>query len=285
MVILTSTFVFANFNTATDKNTKKVVLSKTVNVDEAYVKEETESFHIEDYIKTCNNYLEVLNITEMRFDSPEIETYKNNTENQTEVIISDSNMVIKLEKESKEFLSYIHKNTSFKENTLSDEAVKEVAMRLFENLDIFENYEMYSLEKFDEELYLARFFKKYDEHLNPGEMICFSFSPEAKEIVSLTKKSMIFANNDIIVSTSEAHNIALPYLEKSVATDMTIELEIVEPNYGLLPELDSNCVYQRADETRLAYVCKFNNEAKTEVYIDCTTGEIIGADWIAGGEF
>ena len=79
--------------------------------------------------------------------------------------------------------------------------------------------------------------------------------------------------------------IAKKYLEKSVATEMTISLDIVMPNYGLNDALLDGRLYKHANQTRLAYVCSFNNEAQTKIYIDCTTGEAIGTSRLLGGEF
>ena len=66
---------------------------------------------------------------------------------------------------------------------------------------------------------------------------------------------------------------------------MKIYLNIVMPNVGLKPILPDTRVYKEAKETRLAYVCEFNNEARTKIYIDCTTGEAIGMSRVLGGEF
>ena len=44
-------------------------------------------------------------------------------------------------------------------------------------------------------------------------------------------------------------------------------------------------IYVKIGETRQAYVAKFNNESASTLYIDATTGEIIGGDMILGGEY
>lgn len=285
-----SSLAYAKANSKKEKITEKTPTEGTIHIDNTYVKLEEQNYSSrnnvsKNYATIGNECLARLNITSTTFDNPTIEKYKNNMEDRTEVVISDANMMVKLDNESGELLSYIHKNTKYKENTLNEDEVKKIAIELFDTFEDCKNYKLCSLEQFDEELYLAKFFKKYDEYTNPGEMISFGFSPEEKEIVSFTKKSMPFAKNEIKISASEAYNIALPYLEASVATDMTSNLKVVVPNSGALPVLEGDYVYKKASETRLAYVFEFNNPDKTIIYVDATNGEIIGIDFLLGGEF
>ena len=66
---------------------------------------------------------------------------------------------------------------------------------------------------------------------------------------------------------------------------MTIELDIVRPNYFYSELNGDDSIYVKIPETRKAYVARFNNEAESEVYIDATTGEVIGGNMILGGEY
>ena len=85
--------------------------------------------------------------------------------------------------------------------------------------------------------------------------------------------------------TFKNNNQAEKYLTKSTATDMDVSIEIVIPNYSLKTNLEYNQVYKNPTETRLAYVYKFNNDSQTMLYIDCSTGEVIGCDMLLGGDF
>lgn len=282
-----SSLVFANFSSQEKVVTEKLDLTKTTSTQNAYKKIATTNAEVQKYTTIGNNYLTNLNITNKSFDSSntKVEIYEDNIENQTEIIISDSNKQVKLNKDTGEVISYIQKNTTFEKVNLKEETVKEKALELFNSINGFSGYELFSLEQFDEQIYLAKFCKKYADLFNPGEMICIGFSPVASEIVTFSQKSIPYANNEVKLTIDDARKVALPYLESSVATDMDITLEIVEPNYGLQPVLSEGKLYVKANQTRLAYVCKFNNSAKTVVYIDCTTGEAIGIDYILGGEF
>lgn len=282
-----SSLVFANFSSQEKVVTEKLDLTKTTSAQNAYKKIATTNAEVQKYTAIGNNYLANLNITNKSFDSSntKVEIYEDNIENQTEIIISDSNKQIKLNKDTGKVISYIQKNTTFEKVNLKEENIKEKALELFDSINGFSGYELFSLEQFDEQIYLAKFCKKYGDLFNPGEMICIGFSPVASEIVTFSQKSIPYANNEVKLSIADAREAASPYLESSVATDMDITLKIVEPNYGLQPVLSEGKLYVKANQTRLAYVCKFNNSAKTIVYIDCTTGEAIGTDYILGGEF
>lgn len=285
--IASSTFVFANFSSQEKVVTEKLDLTKTTNVQDAYKKINTKSEEVQKYITISNNYLANLNITNELFDNNNIkvETYEDNIENQIEIIISDSNKQVKIKKETGELISYIKKNTTFEKVDLEDETIKEKALELFDSINGFSEYELFSLEAFDDQIYLAKFCKKYNNLFNPGEMICIGFSPVASKIVTFSQKSIPYANNEVRISFTDAREAAISYLDASVATDMNVTLEIVEPNYGLQQVLSEGKLYVKANQTRLAYVCEFNNLAKTIIYIDATTGEAIGCDYILGGEF
>lgn len=281
-----SSLVFANFSSQRKVVTERLDLVKTTSIENAYKKINVTNSEVQKYTAIGNNYLADSNITNELFNSSaKVETYEDNIENQTEIIISDSNKQVKLNKDTGEVISYIQKNTSFETVNLKEDTIKEKALELFDSINGFTGYEFFTLEQFDEQIYLAKFCKKYGDLYNPGEIVCIGFSPVASEIVTFSQKSIPYANNKVEVSINDAQKAALPYLESSIATDMNITLEIVEPNYGLQPILSDGKLYTKANQTRLAYVCKFNNSAKTIVYIDCTTGEAIGTDYILGGEF
>ena len=141
------------------------------------------------------------------------------------------------------------------------------------------------VEKFDEEIWRACFAKKYNGMINEGESVKFSFCPKTNEIVTLAINRTKYANNTVEISKDTATKIAEKYLNKSTATDMDIDLEIVRPNYFYNELNGDESIYVKIGETRQAYVAKFNNESASTLYIDATTGEIIGGDMILGGEY
>ncbi len=258
--------------------------SDVINVNDTYVKLEEQNFNTKNYIQKSNECLNKLKIKNETFENPIVEIYRNNMENREEVVISDSDKKITVDRNTGELISFSYKKAVFfKKNTLSKDDVEKVAIELFNSFDNFENYELYSVQEFDEELYIAKFCKKYGNYMNIGEMISFGFSPEEREIVDFAKKTTPYANNELKLS-EEARKKVMLFLDKDNLENITIELKIVRPNSGLKPVLEGEFVYKENTETRLAYVCILKDNGRTKkIYIDATTRKIIGADWMIGG--
>lgn len=237
----------------------------------------------------ANEYLEDINATTLTFsnETSTVKKFNNALESRQETVISNDESILKINSENGDLVSYINNKTEFAINTLNEVEIKEKAIKIFNNLKKVDkiDYEMVYLEKFDDEIWRVGFAKKYDDMINQLESIKFSFCPQTEEIVTLAINKVKFDNNEVVLSKEEARNIANPYLDKSVADNMDINLEIVRPNYFYAEVSNDDSVYANIEKTRKAYVCTFNNEAESKVYIDCTTGEVIGGNMILGGEY
>lgn len=296
LIILISSIVFANSITKDTQEVKKSNLKDAVNIDDTYIKLDSKnaksvsSMNKENEIakmKVANNYLETFKLTDKKINitDAKIEVYRNNLDNITETVISNSDMIVTLNNDTGKLISYINNKTNFEKNTLSKASVQAKAFEILMNIDNSNDYELISLEPFDEEIYRAKFAKKYGKYVNPGELISFSFAPQTSEIVTFAQKSVPFADNEIKLNEEDARKIAEEFLEKLDADDVSLSLKIVVPNSGLEPVLEEGKVYKNAVQTYLAYICKFNNSYASEIYIDCSTGEIIGTNGLLGGEF
>lgn len=297
LIILISSIVFANSINKDAQEIKELNLKDTVNIDDTYIKLDSKntksasSMNREDEIakmKVANKYLETFKLTDKKINTTDtkIEVYRNNLENITETVISNPDMIVTLNNDTGKLISYINNKTNFEKNTLSKASIESKALEMLSNIANSNEYKLIMLEQFDEEIYRAKFAKTYGKYVNPGELVSFSFAPQTSEVVTFAQKSVPFANNEIKLSESDAKKIAEKYLEKSTASEISsISLEIVQPNSNLAEPLPNGQVYKNATQTRLAYVCNFNNSSKTQIYIDCTTGEAIGADMILGGDF
>ena len=141
------------------------------------------------------------------------------------------------------------------------------------------------IETYDDEVWRAEFTKKYGDKYCAGESVKFSFAPESNEIVTLAINNIKYANNETKITEEQASNIAEKYLDKSSADNMTITKEIIRPNFFYKQlEGDSN-IYANIEQYRNAYVFTFDNEAQSQVYIDCSTGEVLGGNMKLGGEY
>lgn len=131
---------------------------------------------------------------------------------------------------------------------------------------------------------MAKSFKKYGKYINSGEMISFSFLPQENKIAGYTKREIPFANNEIKLTEGEAKQMAQNYLKenlkKNEIEEMKVTIEIVNPSIDTRKSLGVGQVYTVAKQTRLAYVCEFNDSYQTTVKVDCTTGDILGYDML-----
>lgn len=290
LLIIMSSLVLANLT----NDESKIDLKSTVSTDNSYVKLNTENnrslstVNTANSIQKANSCLTTFKLTNKKIDTStaKVDIYQNNLDSITETVISDENMIVKLNTETGELLSYINNETEFEKNTLSEKSIKVEALKILKNIANPNEYELILLEQFDDEIYRVKFAKKYGKYTNVGELISFSFAPQTSEIVTFTKKSVPFANNQVILTEENATEIAKEYLNKSTATEISsVSLEIVKPNSGLEQPLTNGQLYIKSQETRLAYVFTFNNSAQTKIFIDCTTGQAIGMDKTLGGDF
>ena len=243
----------------------------------------------QEVITKANEYMEDLKIDNVIFttDNSEVKNYNNALESRIETVVTNENAIVRLNSETNELVTYISNKTDFDKGEFSEEEIKEKAISIFNSIEDVnkDNYEMIYIEQFDDEIWRVGFAKKYDELINKGESINFSFCPANNEIVTLAINRIGYSNNNVELAENEAREIAKSYLDKSEANNMTIELEIVRPNYFYNELKGDESVYVKINECRKAYVARFNNESASEVYIDATTGEVIGGNMILGGEY
>lgn len=292
-----SAYIQQNDNFASAKTSFANSTLNVVSVDKIYTKLDTsdiEKLKInteKKAISVANNYLKNMTskLTKISGDEEfQIKYSHSGLMLRNEVTLDNSKYSMTLNADTGELINYSKHISDFPKCTLSEYQIKTIAQELFEQADLCDAqaYEMVYLEEYDEGIWRAGFIKKYGDLLNYGESVKFHFIPETREIWILGINNIEYANNEVLVSEATVRNIANKYLEKSVATDMKIYLDIVRPNELFSSnELRKDKVYSFGQVMRKAYVCEFNNDAKTQLYIDCTTGQLIGGDAILGGEF
>lgn len=302
LLVLISTVILGTLAFATignnEKQEKILTGKKIVSVQESYKEVEDSSRSISNgkavnddnvVLDKANEYLENINMNSTTFtiQNSTIQKFNNALESKQELVISNEEATIKIDSQTGELLSFVNNKNNFAVNTLSDIAIEQKAIEIFNNLTNVdkENYTLLYVEKFDDEIWRAGFGKKYGDLINSAESVKFSFCPQTSEIVTLAVNRTGFDDNDIVLSEKDARKIAQPYLNKSIASSMDIQIEIVNPNYFYEEVSNDGSVYVNINRARRAYVCTFNNESKSQIFIDCTTGEVIGGNMIAGGEY
>lgn len=212
----------------------------------------------------------------------DVKYYRNELDSITEAIVQIDNKLITYNADTNDFISYIELNKICDNCDYDETTIKEIATEIFSNLTIVDNsndYVFVEITQFDDSIWFAQFAKQYDGIINLGESIKFSFSPKTKEIISIAKKDIKYENNSVLLTEDEAKSIAQE-LKNSPVIDSN--LEIVIPNYSLE---NNNNIYKNINIARKAYVLLLDDELKTKIYIDATTGEAIGCTNPLGGEW
>lgn len=223
----------------------------------------------ESLVELANTYLDTYKFTDKRFsiENVEIKNYKYDLDDIEVISIYDSDISVEIEKDTNRLLSFMGDiSDDLKKCNLSEKEIEKRAWELLKKFANIDDYKLNSLDQFDEEIYMAKFAKKYGEYANIGECINFSFAPQTSELIGFHRKYIPFANNKIILKEEHAKKIATQNVGEIEYTEIDVSLEIVR--------IDKMKRYK--NETRLAYVCKFNDKYENEVYVDCTTGVILG---------
>lgn len=298
IIICTVIFTKAHVLTKTNENTTTASVPKILtgekisSVGEGYV-EITTNENISDKASNSNLANKVLtqyNINSLSnesisTDNLTVKQYNNVLEGRKETVMSNDYFRITLNTDTDELISYLNQKNKFPKNTLKKDKIQEAATEIFEKLNISnsQQYEFTDIEQFDDEIWRAGFVKKEGDLIDQNNSVKFSFSPQTKEILTLAINHVKYANNSILISKDTADNIAKQYFSKTNATEIaSSDIEIVRPNYYYEDNRDSG-IYVKIPQTIKAYVYTFNNTSKNKIYIDCTTGEVIGGDSMLGG--
>lgn len=185
----------------------------------------------------------------------------------------------KIDAETGELIQTLSKKQEYTDNNCTEEEAKTIANELYKELDIKDEYKCYEqngIAKFDEELWIATFSKKYGELYNDYESVKITFAPGDKQIkiISVINEG-IYENNKVNISEEKALEIAKEKINYS--GEYEIKLAIVQPNY-FFKDRNNYLVYKKVEKTRTAYVVTFKDSENTIVYVDSTTGEVIGGD-------
>ena len=212
----------------------------------------------------------------------EVKRIQNNKEDIEETIVVTDKYRVTFNSKTKKFMNYLNKRRDLKNSQeFTEEQVIEKGKEILNEIQAkrfvndFEKYNVIRASKFNENLWNLRFIKKYEDGLaNYGEAIAITICPKTKYLMIFTIRDTKVTNTEVKITEEQAKEIASKYLKSSVATGIeSIEKEIVSPNLLFQEKVDK--VYKNINEMRRAYIVTFNNEAKTQIYVDVTTGEVL----------
>ena len=274
-------------------DTERTTALKKQNIDETsdklQINEDKVALSKEDIINKAIEYQSEIEIGKQKYDitkynekniESKVTLQKNGSKDRVEAVVDNGKSVININANTGDLLCYKLKDTNLEVVEKNEEEINNIAREIFAELGIHPDYEIYYLEKFDDEIWRAGFAKKYGNDYNPGQTVRFSFSPESKEVITLNINDIPFDDNIININQDEAYEIASKYMNKFNATSMECDVKIIQPNYFW--DKDGN-KYAKVDNMRRTYVFTCNNESKNIIYVDATTGEITGGDMILGG--
>lgn len=286
MIIGSSALVFA-----TQDNLQKSILSGGVKLNNEEVRnsivqvEKSESKLSEEQIVQLAEKYEknVTKDTTMQIQVRSLEqgnTLKEDKYNDKKIwTVSDNYTETKIDAETGDLIQTLSKKQEYTDSNCTEDEAKVIANELYKNLDIKNEYKDYQLNgiiKFDDELWIANFSKKYGDLYNDFESVKVTFAPADKQvkIVSIINQG-IYENNSVSISEDEAKDIAKKQINSN--SNSKVKLAIVQPNY-FFKDKNNYLTYKEVEKTRTAYIVSIEDENKTIVYVDATTGEVIGGD-------
>lgn len=193
-------------------------------------------------------------------------------ENQTYWEINDNETKIKINSENGNLMSIMNKKESFSKSTSSKNEVEKIANDLYKDLEMNEDYSLYFIEQFDDELWTAYFAKKIDGIYNDYQSVRMTFAPADKEIIFLVVKDEIVENNKVLISKEEAEQIAKESVNCNIISNSC--LQFIRPNDFFTNK--NYTQHKKSNTIKKAWIILLDN--KYLVYVDCSTGNIIGGD-------
>lgn len=286
MIILGSVAVFAKESGIRDlilakgkKLSREDAISSIVSIDKNNAK-----ISEEEAVELAKKYEENLTIDySLKYDDERIklgnflklDKYANKTYWEIETAYAHTT----IDATTGELILTLSKKINYERFAGKEEEASRIAESLFSDLkikDTYKEYKINGIEQFDDELWIANFSKDYDGLKNNFESVKLVFSPTNKEvkIVSIIENGT-FENNAIEITEEQA--VATAKENVNIDAKCNVKLEIVMPNY-FFEDAEDYLLYEKNNNPRTAYVVEFDNEEHTRVYIDATTGEIIGGD-------
>ena len=182
----------------------------------------------------------------------------------------------KIDTKSGSLISISSTNEIFSKCNYKEDIIKEVAIKLYNSLNLNNNYEFRYLEMFDDELWTVYFADKIDGIYNDFKAVKFTFSPVDEKIKHLVISDELIENSKINVSEKEAINIALKELGIQKHLECKTDIGFVRPNNYLKTKDYSS--YKLSAVVKKAWIVTVDN--KFVIHVDVSNGKVIG-----GGEY
>ena len=185
--------------------------------------------------------------------------------------VETTDYLLNLDSVTKEVTGLYSKQLDCNFTSIANKALaRKFILTKYAELELPSEYELVYLEKFDDYVWEANFQKKYDDVYNMYESVKIFFIPETQTIAALTVFDEEYTpHSSETMTASEATEIVEATLdtENIVSSELTI---IKENNY----------FNNENQETNLHKAWVLTTENDEYIYVDSSTGEIIGGDCI-----
>ena len=257
-----------------DNNLGKIETEKYNDTEERLSIKKITSDVYEELIKEINKsnkYFKNINIEE-------VEEIKDNYLDKTTVKVTGDLADYEFDKSNNKFYAYYANKREFKKCTLNYEEIEQVANKIFneifESKEEYNNYKLNELYAFDESIWNVKFVNYIDGNKNTYQCVNMSIIPEENEVYMLVDNYTSHQNNKISIKEKVAISTVKDYIGK-YGDNYTIEIGIVLPNNVE----NTGEIYKPVNYTRNAYIITFKDYNDTKVYVDATTGKIIGEEY------
>lgn len=264
---------------------KSNVMSRMKKINEIETVEEISELNTVSQLNTSSNvektnrvkdYMKINQLIKEDESDLKVELVTNNFTNEKFYRMTGSGARIEILKNSGELRSYINSNpTDYVEGTIFEkEKIRNIANEILNTNDLFENNRGYKIIEIKEK---STFYPTvwFEDSLN-NKLMFMILNPETKEILAIgTKTKPISEKNDIKVDSQTAKNIAIKQMNLSEGDVVSVLLSEVIPNDMFL---EDGVSYSKVNIRRNAYIVSFNTEVDLQIYIDATTGEVIGGN-------
>lgn len=235
----------------------------------------------DDAIKFLTNLNKNYKLSSDKF---QIEFVKDNILNEEYYVVKSNETLLHILKDgtittylnTSPILTYRDYINNIKYNEKAKLDLEEKAKKIFSETNLVNNNQNYYFNRIveKEEYFPTAWFKN---EIDNRELF-FTFNPENLEILNMGNKKIILSqNNEVKVSEETAKKIAIEQLSRSDIDIENIELSEVIPNEFFMP-IENEVFYTMFNYKRNAFVVTFNDEYSTQVYVDATTGEVIGGN-------
>lgn len=253
------------------------------NIDEIELTDDEINNLIEKYKKVISKTENTLkinsskNISKLTNDSIKKVINDNKTNSKLLKIETNDGYGITINTKTGNLKNIISRENNYEKNTMSKTEIEKIALEIYKNFELkeYSGYDLLSLGQFDDELWTAVFCKSYNGILSEYESVKITFSPMSKEIKSVGIFDEPNEQNEVIITKEQAEKIAEEFLMIDV-----IDSELAIKRYNKLYE-DMEKYLDYSQSTIIRNVWNVSLENGNTIFIDATTGNIVGGEEIA----